>query len=374
MNRIVMSAAAVFSSGVLFAALPCRYLHEMTGEYVTEHHSFRGSLAEKPLKTLFILDRRGARDAVEVVQRFNVEPTYFLTIYGNRIAAEDMYESAWEGTTLHEKTRELDLKLNEKYDLYVFGRKAFTSVNEEHRYRILKAVRDNGAGLLMVGDTGVPKIPYGKVYENRLPVPGFARSFVSEYKRTSLSSYRLGKGIVAELAWGGDRAAQFFTLVPLFPIDDRWTAKYENAIAFAGAAMRYAAGRESEPSAPVKVRIRNRFNEIVADTATAGDHFRDEIGANGAVRVTRTVTPSPVGGMDGLILQAFFDAVRNRTTPPIDVYDCAAWMAITCLSEESIAMGGAPVAFPDFTDGKWIYEGWGAKGKWALDEVEEEQE
>jgi len=80
------------------------------------------------------------------------------------------------------------------------------------------------------------------------------------------------------------------------------------------------------------------------------------------------------GGMDGLILQAFFDAVRNRTTPPIDVYDCAAWMAITCLSEESIAMGGAPVAFPDFTDGKWIYEGWGAKGKWALDEVEEEQE
>ena len=56
----------------------------------------------------------------------------------------------------------------------------------------------------------------------------------------------------------------------------------------------------------------------------------------------------------------------------IDVYDAAAWMVVTCLSEESIAMGGAPVAFPDFTDGKWIYEGWGAKGKWALDEVEED--
>ena len=76
------------------------------------------------------------------------------------------------------------------------------------------------------------------------------------------------------------------------------------------------------------------------------------------------------GGMDGLVLQAFFDAVRDRTPPPIDVYDCAAWMSITCLSEQSIAMGGAPVAFPDFTDGKWIYEGWGAKGEWALDEVE----
>ena len=46
-------------------------------------------------------------------------------------------------------------------------------------------------------------------------------------------------------------------------------------------------------------------------------------------------------------------------------------MSITCLSEQSIAMGGMPMAFPDFTDGKWIYEGWGAKGKWALDEVYE---
>jgi len=28
-------------------------------------------------------------------------------------------------------------------------------------------------------------------------------------------------------------------------------------------------------------------------------------------------------------------------------------MSITALSEQSIAMGGAPVAIPDFTRGKW---------------------
>ena len=78
------------------------------------------------------------------------------------------------------------------------------------------------------------------------------------------------------------------------------------------------------------------------------------------------------GGMDTLILSAFCDCVRNRTATPIDVYDCAAWMAITCLSEESIAMGGMPVAFPDFTDGKWIEEGDCCPGKWSLDEVYEE--
>ena len=77
------------------------------------------------------------------------------------------------------------------------------------------------------------------------------------------------------------------------------------------------------------------------------------------------------GGMDTLILEAFCDAVRNRTAPPIDVYDCAAWMSITCLSEESIAMGSMPVAFPDFTDGKWIEESVACEGMWSLDEIYE---
>ena len=75
------------------------------------------------------------------------------------------------------------------------------------------------------------------------------------------------------------------------------------------------------------------------------------------------------GGMDTLTLSAFCDAVRERSAPPIDVYDCAAWMSITCLSEQSIALGGMPVAFPDFTDGKWICETVGCRGKWSLDEV-----
>jgi predicted dehydrogenase len=57
------------------------------------------------------------------------------------------------------------------------------------------------------------------------------------------------------------------------------------------------------------------------------------------------------GGMDGLVYDAFIEAVRNGTPCPIDVYDAAAWMAVTPLSEMSIAKGGAPVDFPDFTNG-----------------------
>ena len=54
------------------------------------------------------------------------------------------------------------------------------------------------------------------------------------------------------------------------------------------------------------------------------------------------------------MLRAFIEREQNGTEPPIDEYDAAAWMAVTCLSEASIAAGSAPVAIPDFTAGKWV--------------------
>jgi len=62
-------------------------------------------------------------------------------------------------------------------------------------------------------------------------------------------------------------------------------------------------------------------------------------------------------GMDWLVFRAFFDSVKEEKEVPIDVYDAAAWMSITALSEQSIAMGGAPVAIPDFTNGLWLERG-----------------
>ena len=60
------------------------------------------------------------------------------------------------------------------------------------------------------------------------------------------------------------------------------------------------------------------------------------------------------GGMDYLVLRAWIESLQNATPPPIDVYDTATWMAVTCLSEQSVALGGTPVPMPDFTDGRWL--------------------
>lgn len=75
------------------------------------------------------------------------------------------------------------------------------------------------------------------------------------------------------------------------------------------------------------------------------------------------------GGMDYLVLRAFIESLQNGTKTPIDVYDMAAWMAITCLSEDSIAMGGQQVPIPDFTNGKWIDREPPVLNKYCLDEI-----
>lgn len=74
------------------------------------------------------------------------------------------------------------------------------------------------------------------------------------------------------------------------------------------------------------------------------------------------------GGMDYLVLCAFFDSVRRRVQTPIDVYDTAAWMSISALSEESISLGGHPVAVPDFTDGRWLNREPVSEGPYCLSE------
>ena len=61
------------------------------------------------------------------------------------------------------------------------------------------------------------------------------------------------------------------------------------------------------------------------------------------------------GGMDFFVIHAFVESIKHKTPTPMDVYDAAAWSAITPLSEQSIELGNQTVEFPDFTGGQWMY-------------------
>lgn len=61
------------------------------------------------------------------------------------------------------------------------------------------------------------------------------------------------------------------------------------------------------------------------------------------------------GGMDFFVIHAFIEAAKRQVAPPMDVYDAAAWSAITPLSEQSVELGNQTIEFPDFTGGRWMY-------------------
>ncbi|MGH7695786.1 MAG: gfo/Idh/MocA family oxidoreductase, partial [Gemmatimonadaceae bacterium] len=59
------------------------------------------------------------------------------------------------------------------------------------------------------------------------------------------------------------------------------------------------------------------------------------------------------GGMDYIMAWRAVQWFREGLAPDFDVYDAAAWSAPGPLSEQSVAQGGAPTRFPDFTRGAW---------------------
>ncbi|MBR2337057.1 MAG: Gfo/Idh/MocA family oxidoreductase [Clostridia bacterium] len=59
------------------------------------------------------------------------------------------------------------------------------------------------------------------------------------------------------------------------------------------------------------------------------------------------------GGMDLYMLREFVRIALGDKHFPLDVYDAAAWMCITALSEKSISEGNAVQLVPDFTKGEY---------------------
>lgn len=59
------------------------------------------------------------------------------------------------------------------------------------------------------------------------------------------------------------------------------------------------------------------------------------------------------GGMDFLEDYRLIECLRTGQPTDMDVYDAAAWSAITDCTEKSVAARSAPVDVPDFTRGRW---------------------
>jgi predicted dehydrogenase len=120
------------------------------------------------------------------------------------------------------------------------------------------------------------------------------------------------------------------------PYDNRWMIQGTDGIYDEDRAGVYLEGRSPkheqwEPFAPYQERYDHAWWKALPKGAPASGH----------------------GGVDHIELTLFLRAVRERSAPPIDVYDSAIMSVITPLSEQSIARGSAPVEVPAFTRGRW---------------------
>jgi predicted dehydrogenase len=120
------------------------------------------------------------------------------------------------------------------------------------------------------------------------------------------------------------------------PYDNRWLVQGTEGIYSEAHNAVYLEGRsprngEWEPFGPYQERYEHAWWTAFKGSAAASTH----------------------GGTDYLELDQFVRAVRARSQTPIDVYDSVTMSAVVGLSERSITQGGAPVAFPDFTRGRW---------------------
>ena len=57
--------------------------------------------------------------------------------------------------------------------------------------------------------------------------------------------------------------------------------------------------------------------------------------------------------MDFMEIHRLIECLITGTEPDMDVYDAAAWSAISDLSERSVAKRSKTIDVPDFTRGRW---------------------
>lgn len=70
-------------------------------------------------------------------------------------------------------------------------------------------------------------------------------------------------------------------------------------------------------------------------------------------RLNEQATGSGHGGMDGIMMYRIVECLQKGEPLDQNLYEGCFWTAVSPLSEQSVAKGGMPQQFPDFTRGRW---------------------
>ena len=88
-------------------------------------------------------------------------------------------------------------------------------------------------------------------------------------------------------------------------------------------------------------------------TKAAEAEKRKNPGVDAVTSATLRAWGTGHGGGDFLEIWYWLKSLREKTPPPLGIYDAVTWACIEPLSVESVARGSVPLEIPDFTRGRW---------------------
>jgi hypothetical protein len=240
----------------------------ITTNYVSPHIQWTRNAADGPLRVLAIAPRWVHRETVELIQRFDVDVTVFMSDRLDRIGDLDKHESLAYGSG-HIQTRSVELMkaLDREFDVILVGHMNWSAFPDEAGARILEAVR-NGAGLVWTryapkdNYTGAPHAeieaappaPNAEADRARIfgAIPARSLAAFADFVEPGMAEriltlQQLGRGRIAVFNFGltGTRAKSdadfcFFTANPA----GTWhPTEYEYYQSLTGHVLNWAAGR-----------------------------------------------------------------------------------------------------------------------------------
>ncbi len=315
--RITCLLVVIFTAGWLQARHDGSYMNKVADFPINPLLDW-GQNGQPPLKALFLSTRDGARDIVELSLRMPLERDVFISYAASQISNNSPYEAALTGMTQYEKEAELRDLAQKRYQVIVLGGIALTALPYDVQSQLLQQVRD-GAGLICIND--VP--PYKKLLSGKVQRPSFAEDAVLPpgIMSRGMQTCQFGKGRI--MLFRVDSRKHF---LPEYAYDSTWGAQYENALFFMIQALRWASGtsaatdirsnelvpgseillQEPLPGVAVRCRLRNEFNQVLAEIPLAngkgklpplpnGTFYADFLAADGHVSSKRFSVRSVLG-------------------------------------------------------------------------------
>lgn len=125
-----------------------RWMNDIARDIATPHTPWARPLPGGPLKVAMLLNRVGAREAMELAQRLDMDFEAVLAYHPTALGLPDE-NAEFIGTSITEKRVALEAMLEKQHDLFIIGCVQWTALPPEAAEAILAKVRD-GMGLVIV--------------------------------------------------------------------------------------------------------------------------------------------------------------------------------------------------------------------------------